>query len=191
MIATPDRHDGESFRISYCGYHVGYARSVRELERRIELADLQEVLTEQREDLVVILAGQADQLRNLLQATPTLASRFPAAVDFPGYTVAELAEIFATLAGEAGFTLTPAAARAASAVLGRARGDRADGSARLAVWLLDQATASQAHRITTARQPPSPAALCTISAADIPDQMQLHGSPEPAHTDEERPGPYL
>jgi SpoVK/Ycf46/Vps4 family AAA+-type ATPase len=68
---------------------------------------LQEVLTEQREDLVVILAGQADQLRSLLDATPTLASRFPAAVDFPGYTAAQLAQIFATLAGEAGFTLTP------------------------------------------------------------------------------------
>ncbi len=152
---------------------------------------LQEVLAEQREDLVVILAGQADQLRSLLHATPRLASRFPAAVDFPGYTAAQLAEIFATLAGEAGFTLTPAAARAAGAVLGRAQGDRAGGSARLAVWLLDQATASQARRITTARQSPSPATLCTISAADIPDQMQLQGSPELAHTDEEQPGPYL
>jgi hypothetical protein len=152
---------------------------------------LQEVLTEQREDLVVILAGQADQLRSLLHATLTLASRFPAAVDFPGYTAAQLAQIFATLAGEAGFTLTPGAARAAGAVLGRAQGDRAGGSARLAVWLLDQATASQARRITTVRQSPSPAALCTISAADIPDQMQLQGSPEPARTGEERPGPYL
>lgn len=42
MTATPDRHDGESFRISYCGYHVGYARSVPELERWIELTNLEE-----------------------------------------------------------------------------------------------------------------------------------------------------
>ena len=33
ITATPDRHDGESFRISYCGYHIGYGRSVPELER--------------------------------------------------------------------------------------------------------------------------------------------------------------
>lgn len=152
---------------------------------------LHEVLTERREDLVVILAGQADQLRSLLRARPALASRFPATVDFPGYTAGQLAEIFATLAGEAGFILSPAAARAASCVLGQAHGDGAGGSARLSVRLLDQATASQARRITTARQPPSPAALCTISAADIPDQMQLEGSLESARADEKRPGPYL
>jgi hypothetical protein len=29
-------------RVSNCGYHVGYARSVTELERRIELAELLE-----------------------------------------------------------------------------------------------------------------------------------------------------
>jgi hypothetical protein len=45
---------------------------------------LQEMLTERREDLVVILAGQTDQLRSLLRARPALASRFPATVDFRG-----------------------------------------------------------------------------------------------------------
>jgi hypothetical protein len=48
MTATPDRHDGESFRVSYRGFHVGYARSVLELERWIELADLQETLRNAR-----------------------------------------------------------------------------------------------------------------------------------------------
>ena len=41
MTGTPDRHDGESFRVSYYGYHVGYARSVAELERWVPLADLE------------------------------------------------------------------------------------------------------------------------------------------------------
>jgi hypothetical protein len=44
MTATPDRHDGESFRVSYCGYHVGYARSVTELQQWIEFSELAEVL---------------------------------------------------------------------------------------------------------------------------------------------------
>jgi hypothetical protein len=35
MTATPDRHDGESFRVSHHGYWIGYARSVAELERWI------------------------------------------------------------------------------------------------------------------------------------------------------------
>src|SRR5258708_27652396 len=58
----------------------------------------------------------------------------------------------------------PAAERKAAAVLGWAHGDRAGGSARLAVQLLHQATVGQACRITPARQLPSPTALCTISA---------------------------
>jgi len=33
MTATPDSHDGESFRVSQHRFHLGYARSVRELER--------------------------------------------------------------------------------------------------------------------------------------------------------------
>src|SRR5262250_50580 len=44
MTATPDRHDGESFRVTHRGYWIGYARSVPELERWIELADLEDAL---------------------------------------------------------------------------------------------------------------------------------------------------
>lgn len=44
MTATPDRHDGESFRVSQHGFHVGYARSVPELERWVDLTDLEETL---------------------------------------------------------------------------------------------------------------------------------------------------
>jgi hypothetical protein len=45
MTATPDRHDGESFRVTHRGYWIGYARSVPELERWIELADLEDALS--------------------------------------------------------------------------------------------------------------------------------------------------
>jgi hypothetical protein len=151
---------------------------------------LQQVLTDFRDDPVVILAGQADPLRGLLRASPALASRIPVIIDFPRYTAGQLAAIFATLAGEAGFTLTPAAARKADAVLGRAHGDPA-GSARLAVWLLDQATASQARRITTVGQPLAPTALRTIDAIDIPDHLHPHDPPELAQADDEWPGQYL
>lgn len=72
---------------------------------------------------MVILAGQAEQLRKLLRARPALAARFPVIIGFPGYTAGQLAAIFAALAGEAGFTLTPAAARKVSAVLGHAHSD--------------------------------------------------------------------
>jgi hypothetical protein len=45
MTATPDGHDGESFRVTHHGYWIGYARSIPELERWIELTDLEDALT--------------------------------------------------------------------------------------------------------------------------------------------------
>lgn len=52
------------------------------------------------DELVIMLAGQPGPLA----ATPPLAARFPAVIDFPGYTPAQLAGGLAALAGEAGFT---------------------------------------------------------------------------------------
>ena len=136
--------------------------------------------------LAVILAGRTGPLRDLLSTNPALAARFPVIIDFPGYTARQLAAIFATLAGEAGFTLTPGAARKAATVLAHAEAGHGCGNARLAVRLLDQATASHARRITTAPQSPDPATLTTIDAADIPEHVH---PPDPPADD--WPGQYL
>lgn len=134
--------------------------------------------------LAVILAGREGPLRDTLLANPALAARFPAVIDFPGYTAVQLAAIFATLAGEAGFTLTREAARKAATVLAEA--DHGAGNARLAVRLLDHVTASQARRITAGPQPRDPATLSTIDAADIPEHVH---PPDPPADD--WPGQYL
>jgi hypothetical protein len=112
------------------------------------------VLTDFREGLTVILAGQPGQLRLFLDTSPVLASRFPAIIEFPGCTATELAGIFAVLAGEAGFTLTSAAECKAATVLGQVNSGR--GSARLAVCLLQRATANQPRRVAAADQPTAP-----------------------------------
>jgi hypothetical protein len=141
-----------------------------------------------RDALAVILAGQAGPLRSLMHASPPLAARFPAVIDFPSYTTRQLAAILATLAREAGFTLAPVAAARAATVLADAEGHHGPGNARLAVRLLDQATASQARRIMTAAFPPRDiAALSTIQAEDIPAHIYLHDQ----SADDERPGQYL
>jgi hypothetical protein len=136
------------------------------------------------EELAVILSGQAGPLRDLLRASPALAARFPAVIDFPGYTAGQLAAIFAALAGEAGFTLTPEATRKAAAVLADA--DHGAGNARLAVRLLDHAAASQARRITTGPQPRDSATLSTIDAADLPEHVRA-----PGPSADDWPGQYL
>jgi hypothetical protein len=134
------------------------------------LRNLYTALTDFRATVAVILAGDAEPLHELLATYPALAARFPAVIDFPAYTPGQLAAVFTTLAGEAGFTLTAGAGRRAADVLGRAARGPDGTSARLAVQLLDQATARQARRVdgTTAL---GPAALCTLRAADIPDEL--------------------
>ena len=132
----------------------------------------------------MILAGSEGPLRGMLNANPALAARFPAVINFPGYTAGQLAAIFVTLADEAGFTLTPDAARKAATVLAEA--GHGSGNARLAVRLLDQVTVSQARRITTAAQSPDPVTLSTIDAADVPEHVH---PPEPPGDD--WPGHYL
>jgi ATPase family associated with various cellular activities (AAA) len=134
--------------------------------------------------LAVILAGSEGPLRGMLDANPALAARFPAVITFPGYSASQLAAIFATLAGEAGFTLTSDAARKAASVLDQA--DHGTGNARLAVRLLDQATVSQACRIAAVPQPPDPVTLSIIDAADIP--AHVHADDPPA---DYWPGQYL
>lgn len=150
---------------------------------------LTEYRSERRDELAVILAGQADPLRALLHASPSLAARFRAYVDFPAFTPVQLGVIFSSLAEEAGLTLTPAAELKAAGVLARAEADYGTGSARLAVRLLNQATALQALRL--AGPPPSvgrdPAAVSTLDEADIP----AHLDPDWAPASENPPGLYL
>lgn len=132
---------------------------------------IQDGLTQFRDDLVVILAGEATQVHTLLRRNPALATRFPTIVDFPGYAPEHLAEIFGTLANEAGFTLTAAATHKASAVLEEAHRSSASGTARLAVELLDQTTVNQALRMAKAMQTREPAELGTICGTDIPGHV--------------------
>ena len=151
---------------------------------------LYQQLTEARnqysnDELAIILSGQAGPLRDLLRTSPPLSARFPAIIDFPSYTPAQLAAVFTTVAAEAGFTVTPAATRKAAAVLAQA--DQTSGNARQAVRLLTQAAASHAHRTLAPSQPEDPAALTTISAADIPEHLHPHDQ----DTDDQWPGQYL
>jgi hypothetical protein len=140
-----------------------------------------------RDDLVLILAGQAEPLRELLHAAPPLAARFSAIIDFPGYTPAQLAVIFGVLAEEAGLTLTTQARGRAAAVLTQAEIGQASGNARLAVRLLKQVTVTQALRVTTLQGPAHADALRKVIKSDVPEFLESVNLP----AEEARPGQYL
>ena len=141
-------------------------------------------LTDSGGQLAVILAGREGPLRDMLHANPALAARFPAVINFPGYTAGQLAAIFATLAGEAGFTLTPDAARKAATVLAEA--DHGAGNARLAVRLLDQVTVQPGPPDHHRSPAPRSGHAEHHRSADIPGHVH---APDPPADD--WPGQYL
>lgn len=156
------------------------------------LRRLYEVLNEYRltrgDELAVILAGEAEPLGRILRGMPPLEARFRAVIDFPGYTPGQLAAIFVTLADEAGLRLTSKARTKAAAVLARAESDHVPGHARLAVGLLNQATAAQARRLAAwSSRNQTAVALSTINELDIPDRLPV-GAVLPG---DDWPGQYL
>jgi SpoVK/Ycf46/Vps4 family AAA+-type ATPase len=116
--------------------------------------------------LLVILAGPAPQITRFVDSSSQLADRFPAVITFPPYTPAELAEIFAGRAADAGFTLGPGVVEAATRAFTKADAREQAGSARLATRLLDQAAARQARRLMTGDR--DPRQLTMLAAADVP-----------------------
>jgi probable Rubsico expression protein CbbX len=89
-------------------YYLYRAENERDYgQESIEI--LLQVMENQRDDLVVILAGYKDRMDTFFQANPGMSSRIAHHVDFPGYSLDELEQIGELMVGQAGYRLTPAA----------------------------------------------------------------------------------
>ncbi len=102
-----------------------------------------------RQRLVVILAGYPDEMHTLLQTNPGLMSRFNRQMRFDDYAPLELARIFSWLCKKNRYTLAPAAR--ARLILGLSelyrRRDRTFGNGRAVRNLFEQAVRRMANRI--------------------------------------------
>src|SRR5690606_36092852 len=70
---------------------------------------LLQVMENNRDDLVVILAGYADRMDLFFQSTPGFRSRIAHHIDFPDYSDGELGEIAETMLDGQGYHLSEAA----------------------------------------------------------------------------------
>lgn len=86
----------EAYALSNSGYGKGDAYGDEALQVLLKRAE------DNRDHLVVILAGYPEGMDRLLAANPGLSSRFTTRVDFPSYRPLELAEIGKVLAAENG-----------------------------------------------------------------------------------------
>ncbi|MEW2450106.1 AAA family ATPase [Streptomyces parvulus] len=86
----------EAYSLSNSGYGKGDAYGDEALQVLLKRAE------DNRDHLVVILAGYPEGMDRLLAANPGLSSRFTSRVDFPSYRPLELTSIGEVLAGENG-----------------------------------------------------------------------------------------
>ena len=129
---------------------------------------LLKAMEDNRDQLVVIVAGYTAPMQRFLVSNPGLQSRFTRFVDFPDYSPAELLKIFSDLASRQGYTLADDALKRASDLLEQAfqrRGERF-GNARLVRTMFERATVRLSDRL--AQDPDiTREELTTLHAEDI------------------------
>jgi len=128
---------------------------------------LLQVMENQREDLVVILAGYKDRMDTFFQSNPGISSRIAHHLDFPNYTLDELLVIAQLMLAEQMYRFSPEALQAFEAYLKRRMHQPRFANARSVRNALDRARLRQANRLFAKGGRISKTDLMTIEAEDI------------------------
>jgi len=166
---------------AYSLYNPGYAggdaygaEAVATLLKRAE---------DDRDRLVIVLAGYTGDMDRFLRSNPGLSSRFSTRIAFPSYTPVELASIAEVIAEQAGDSFDPDALPVLEEIFQQAcdRG-RIDelGNGRFARSLFERACAARDLRVAELGEEASAADLTIVSAADLATAVtELAGGPGP------------
>jgi len=129
---------------------------------------LLQVMENQRDELVVILAGYKEPMDKFYESNPGLSSRIANHIDFPDYTVDELLTIAKMMLEEQQYQLTPQAEIALTDYIARRKQKPLFANARSIKNALDRARMRQANRIFDSRgQVLTKKELVNIEADDI------------------------
>jgi SpoVK/Ycf46/Vps4 family AAA+-type ATPase len=123
-----------------------------------------------REGLIIILAGYEAQTEKFLASNPGLASRFATRVRFPSYTPPEMLALAESQLGHKGETLDPEARPVLWRMLeevGRRRITDELGNGRFVRSLLEKAGQARDVRVMSTGKEPEPQDLITIRGADL------------------------
>ncbi|WP_295558558.1 CbbX protein [uncultured Hyphomicrobium sp.] len=129
---------------------------------------LLQVMENQRDDLVVVLAGYADRMQTFFQSNPGFRSRVSHHIDFPDYSDAELLEIAERMLARQTYTLAPDARRSLADYISLRREQPLFANARSVRNALDRARLRHSVRLLQAPAQAIPVAeLSTLRAPDI------------------------
>jgi probable Rubsico expression protein CbbX len=129
---------------------------------------LLQIMENQRDDLVVILAGYADRMDKFFQSNPGFRSRVAHHIDFVDYEDSELLAIAELQLAKQNYALSPSAREALTTYIGRRKTQPHFANARSIRNALDRARLRQANRLfETASGPLTAEQLSLIEAEDI------------------------
>jgi SpoVK/Ycf46/Vps4 family AAA+-type ATPase len=153
---------------AYALYNEGYSggdafgsEAVAALLKRAE---------DDRDRLVIVLAGYTADMERFLRSNPGLASRFSARISFPSYSAQELTSIAEVIAQQAGDSFDPDALPVLDQIFSAAcEQGKVDelGNGRFARSLFERACAVRDVRVAHLGEAASPEDLTTVVAADL------------------------
>jgi len=154
----------EAYSLHNEGYSGGDAFGAEAVQALLKRAE------DDRDRLVIVLAGYPDDMDRFLRSNPGLASRFSTRVTFPSYRPAELTEIAKQLAGQAGDVFDPAAEGVLDDIFADAyESGRVGelGNGRFARSLFERACACRDVRVVRLGEQATAADLTTVTAEDV------------------------
>lgn len=129
---------------------------------------LVKAMEDNKDRLVLILAGYSREMESFLDVNPGLRSRFPIHIDFPDYSTADLLQIAQLMLAEREYRMTTAAVSALAKMIddALARGEPHLGNARYIRNVIERAIRRQAVRLVNEERL-SRTDLVLITEADL------------------------
>jgi probable Rubsico expression protein CbbX len=128
---------------------------------------LLQVMENQREDLVVILAGYKDRMDSFFASNPGMSSRIAHHIDFPNYTLEELEEIGKLMVAAEGYSFTPDAQKTFQEYLERRKDQPRFANARSVRNAIERARLRHASRLMETDRPVNKEELTTMATEDL------------------------
>jgi SpoVK/Ycf46/Vps4 family AAA+-type ATPase len=154
----------EAYSLHNEGYSGGDAYGAEAVQTLLKRAE------DDRDRLVIVLAGYPGDMDRFLRSNPGLASRFSTRVAFPSYTARDLSRIAVICAEQAGDAFEPEAIRVLDQIFAQAeRAGAIDelGNGRFARSLFERACACRDVRVVRLGESATAADLTTLTAADV------------------------